>query len=144
MDTMGLTEKEHANQPDWHKLVPDYAGTLHEEIDNLRWNIRLLGAPMVFERVEVSYASLLVAISAAEWPQRHTIERRHELADNALRAWQDLSDAMRADLRGDEEALRQLATRFYGDEDKSMLPNTSTPPQRKKRHPNWRKRFRRG
>jgi hypothetical protein len=120
MDTMELTRREYADQPDWHRLIPEYVGPLQEEIDSLRWNIRLLGGPTVFERVEFSNASLLIAISEAGRPDRHTIERRHEFADNALRAWQQVSDAMRADLRGDEEALRLLAKRFYGTKHKAI------------------------
>lgn len=114
MDTLELTRREYATQPDWHTLVPEYVGPLQEEIDNLRWNIRLLGSPVVAERVEYSNAAVLIAISEAGRPDRHTIERRHELADQALRAWQQVSKAMHADLRGDEQALERMAVEIYG------------------------------
>ena len=108
MDTVQLTRREYATNPDWHELVPEYVGPLGDEIDDLRWNIRLLGSPIVAERVEYSNASVLVAISEAGRPDRTTIERRHELAKMALSAWQQVSDAMRADLRGDELALQRI------------------------------------
>ena len=119
-DTMALTRSEYATQPDWPKLVPKYVGSLQEEIDNLRWNIRLLGSPVVAERVEFSNAALLVATSTAGRPDEHTIEERHEFADQALRAWQQVRDAMRADLRGDEEALQLMALEVYGN--KARMP----------------------
>lgn len=108
MDTVGLMHREYTEEPGWHDRVPEYAGLLSDEIDELRWKIRLVGAQVVFERVEYSNAALLVAISEASRPDRTSLERRKEFAQTALSAWQDVSKAMRADLRGDEAALRQM------------------------------------
>lgn len=127
MDTVQLTRQEYADGPDWHQLVPEYVGPLQTEIDKLRWDIRLVGSPTVAERVEFSNASLLIAISEAGWPSRHTIERRHEFADNALRAWQQVSDAMRADLRGDDAGLRRLAEQFYSRRRITTAPEPTLP-----------------
>jgi hypothetical protein len=114
MKTIDLTRHEYTDAPDWHKQVPEYVGPLMDEVDQLRWDIRLLGSPVVFERVEYSNAAILVAISEAGRPDRSTLERRHEFARTALDAWQQVSDAMRADLRGDEESLRKIRERTYG------------------------------
>jgi hypothetical protein len=107
MDTVSLTREEYAVSPDWHSKVPGYSGGLMQEIDSLRWNIRLLGSPVVAERVEFSNATFLVAVSEAGRPDRSSLEKRHALADQALRAWQDVSNVMRDDLRGDEAALKR-------------------------------------
>ena len=104
-DTVELTRKEYVTSPEWHKRVPDYAGPSYDEINHLRWSIRLLGSPIVSERVEYS---ALVATAEAGRPDRTTIEKRHEFALIALKAWQQVSDAMRADLRGDEHRLQQI------------------------------------
>jgi hypothetical protein len=105
MDVLALTRTEYIGKPGWQQSVPEYVGAFQEEIDRLRWNIRLVGSHVVSERVEVFNASLLVALSEAAWGNRNSIERRHEFAELALRAWQDLSNVMRSDLAGDEEAL---------------------------------------
>jgi hypothetical protein len=138
METMELTRKEYATQPDWHKLVPEYVGPLQDEIDNLRWNIRLLGSPVVADCVEVSNVTILTAILEAGWPTGHTIERRHEDADRALRAWQEVSKAMHADLRGDEEALKRMAVEIYGKRRK--IPDAEAPTKQ----PWWRSFIHRG
>ncbi|MHA6628351.1 hypothetical protein ACU61A_23180 [Pseudonocardia sichuanensis] len=108
MDTVQLTRKEYATTPNWHDLVPAYVGPLADEIDDLRWNIRLVGSPVVAERVEYSNAALLVAVSEAGRPDRSSLDKRHELAARALTAWRQVSEAMRADIRGDDVALERI------------------------------------
>jgi hypothetical protein len=66
----------------------------------------------VFERVEYANATLLVSISEASRPDRSSLERRKEFAEKAVRAWQEVSNVMRADLKGDEEALKQAWERI--------------------------------
>jgi hypothetical protein len=108
MDTVQLMRKEYVNEPDWHNLIPAYSGSLAEEIDDLRWNVRLVGSPIVAEHVEFSNATLLVAVSEAGRPDRSSLEKRREFAGQALDAWRQVSEAMRADLRGDDAALERL------------------------------------
>lgn len=108
MDTVQLTRKEYANESEWHNLIPKYAGPLADEIDDLRWNVRLVGSPIVAERVEYSNAALLVAVSEAGRPDRSSLEKRQEFAQVALDAWRQAGDAMRADRRGDDVALERL------------------------------------
>ena len=114
MDTVQLTRKEYASEVNWHDLVPAYVGSLADEIDDLRWNVRLVGSPIVAERVEFSNAALLVAVSEAGRPDRTSLEKRREFAERALAAWRQVSEAMRADLRGDDAALEQLHSRAVG------------------------------
>jgi hypothetical protein len=106
MDTVSLVRKEYSDQPEWQTRVPEYTGPVYEEVERLRFDIRLIGSPVVFERVEYCNATILVASSEAYRPDRQSLERRQELANGALRAWQDVSDVMRADLKGDEDFLK--------------------------------------
>lgn len=86
MDTVQLTRKEYASSPGWNSLIPAYSGSLTDEIDDLRWNVRLVGSPLVAERVEFSNAALLVAISEAGRPDRSSLKKRQEFAQQALDA----------------------------------------------------------
>ncbi|MEU7712960.1 hypothetical protein ACIA8B_13495 [Micromonospora chalcea] len=112
MALVELTHREYADVEGWHQRVPKYVGPLGDEIDRLRWDIRLLGSPVVYERVEFSNASLLVAISEAGRPDRSSLEKRHDLAKGATRAWQDVSNVMRFDLQGDEQALARRSAQI--------------------------------
>jgi hypothetical protein len=67
-----------------------------------------VGSPVVAERVEFSNAALLVAVSEARRPDPASIDKRREFAEQALSAWRQVSEAMRADLRGDDAALERL------------------------------------
>ena len=102
-----LTNREYNDKPDWQKTLPRFKGSFEADLNALRSNIRLLAPPKVADRVEYAHALMLVAMLKAAINDS-SLEWRHKLADDSLRAWQQLSDLMRADLRGDEEALLQL------------------------------------
>jgi hypothetical protein len=68
MDTLQLTGKEYAIGEDWHALVPEFTESFESELNSLRWNIRLLGAPVVFERIEYSHVTLILALLQAKRP----------------------------------------------------------------------------
>jgi predicted nucleic acid-binding Zn-ribbon protein len=88
--------------------VPPFSKEFEQELESLRWNIRLLGPPIVFEHLEYSHVHLILALTVANFPDRYSIEHRRKVANDALRAWQQVSNTMRADLRGDEETLQQF------------------------------------
>lgn len=81
---------------------------LEPELEQLRWDISLLGSPRVVEAVELSHALLLVVMlqigASEEWPR----EMRHATAKDALARWQDALSAMRADLAGDAPPTSEL------------------------------------
>ena len=99
-----LTGREYTDKPGWQKSLPRFKGSFETEINALRSNIRLLAPPLVAERVEYAHALMLVAMLKAAINDS-SLEWRHKLADDALRAWQQLSNVMSADLHGDGEAL---------------------------------------
>jgi hypothetical protein len=119
MSVVLLTDKEYTNEPDWQQRVPEYTGPVYDEVETIRANIRLIGSPVVFERAEYCNTCILVATSEAMRPDRSSLEKRHAFATRALRARQGLSDAMRADLRGDEETLRRIRDYVSGKQEES-------------------------
>ena len=102
---MRETDREYVDEPDWQERMPQY----NEELTDLRSNIRLVGPPVVYERVEYSHAAMLGAMFTAMSPTQYSLEKRRKNAQDALRAWQQVSNAMRADLRGDEKALHRIS-----------------------------------
>jgi hypothetical protein len=76
-------------------------GDIEPELEQLRWDISLLGGPRVTQMVELSHALLVIVMlqiaAHEEWPR----EKRHATAKEALSRWQETRAAMRADLAGD-------------------------------------------
>ncbi|MET3974050.1 hypothetical protein [Cellulosimicrobium sp. 4261] len=74
---------------------------IEPELEQLRWDISLLGAPRVIQAVELSHALLVIVMlqiaAQEEWPR----EKRHATAREALSRWGEARRAMRADLAGD-------------------------------------------
>lgn len=113
-----LTKREYNESPDWEKLLPPYTDEFEAELNVLRSNMKLLAPPVVHERLEYAHGIMVAAMlkiaindSSLEW--------RHTVADDALRAWQQLSNVMHVDLRGDEESLQGIAAKIYGEKRES-------------------------
>ncbi|MEZ4491683.1 MAG: hypothetical protein R3C29_00025 [Dehalococcoidia bacterium] len=107
MDTVSLVRGEYADAPGWESRVPQYSGPVYDEVERLRFDIRLLGSPVVFERCRYLNATILVATRRALGPDLQPLERRRSPPTRLCEAWQEVSDIMRADLKGDEEFLAQ-------------------------------------
>jgi hypothetical protein len=114
MSTLQLCDGEYATEPDWRERVPSFGEEFERELESLRWNIRLLGPPIVFQHVEYSHVHLVLALLVANFPARYSLKHRRKVADDALRSWQKVSNTMRTDLRGDEETLQRFEREVPG------------------------------
>lgn len=74
---------------------------IEPELEQLRWDISLLGAPRVIHAVEVSHALLVIVMLQIAAEEEWSREKRHATAKEALSRWGEARQAMRADLAGD-------------------------------------------
>jgi hypothetical protein len=79
-----------------------------DELSRLRWNIVLLGSPPVQEYVKKSYDRIFSAVRAAE--QSKSREGRLKTVRAARIAQREVTEAMRADLLDDQEAIQSRHT----------------------------------
>lgn len=95
-----------------HARVPKFDADFESELNDLRWQIKLVGSLAVAGRVEMVHGLMVVVMLQLGVPDMYTAERRVEVSKDALGQWQELSHAMRFDLNGDDSATEAMEKKW--------------------------------